>query len=812
MRIFPLVLFGCCLSVPAIAQDGTADPVNSPDSRNSEILVVAERIRGAVDAAQPPLIELDEADIASYGAGSLTELLEAIAPQTGSGRGRGGGHPVILVNGQRVSNFRELRHYSPEAIRKVEILPEEVAQRYGFAPDQRVVNFILKDNYTSREIEVEYGMPGDGGYATSQLEATWLTIDGPRRFNLNLELNDTSLLTEAERGVVQADGSQPSLASDPDPARYRSLVADSASIELDGSFTTGLGDSGASLSINGNITRENSRTLSGLDRVTLEASDGTSLLRSFNADNPLERKRRTTTYALASTLNQLLGSWQFTATLDASHARSRSVTDRRADTSTVEALAAADLLALDAPLPMIASGGEDVALSRSSSLSGLTTLAGSLLHLPAGDVSATFDLGYDWDRIVSRDTRNPGINTQLTRGDVGGGVNLAIPITSRREGVLDAIGDLTLNLNGGLNHLSDFGTLSDYSAGLTWKPTGTLTLQASYIVRDAAPSLGNLGDPQVLSFNVPVYDFVNGDTVLVTTIAGGNPLLAREKQRDIKLSANWELPLFRRSSVVLEYFRNRSDDVTASFPLLTPATEAAFADRVTRDASGQLVTLDRRAVTYDQQSSSRLRYGVDLSGQIGKAPEKAERPSGAAGEKTGRNGPDMRQMFRGRGQGQGRWNASLYHTIELENKVRPGAGGPTLDLLRGDAISDNGGVSRHVLSAQAGVFQSGIGFRLFGNHNSATRVRASGIPGSSDLRFGSLTKVDLRLFMDLGSQSWLTKEPGFLENMRVMFRVENVFDGRRKVTDVNGIVPVNYQSDLIDPVGRFFEIELRKIF
>lgn len=808
-RLLPVPALLMGLGAPLLAQE---EPEGDPAATGQqEIVVVGERYRGSVDAAQPPLVELDEADIASYGAGSITELLEALAPQTGSARGRGEGRPVILVNGQRVANFRELRRYSPEAIRKVEVLPEEVAMRFGYPPDQRVVNFILKDNFVSREIEVEYGVPGEGGYSAKEAELTWLSIDGPRRYNLSLDLSDTSLLSEAERGVVQESGSIPGVATDPDPARWRSLVADSSEIELDGAFTTGLGEGGGTIGVNANLARTDSRSLSGLDRVLLTAPDGASLLRTFNPDNPLERDSRTTTFSASSTLNRPFGGWNMTATIDASHARSRTRIDQRANTAEVEELAASGDLALDAPLPAIAPGGVDVARSAASAASALATATGSLLRLPAGSLTTTLDLGFDWDRIVSRDTRIAGVRTRLTRGDVGGGVNLAIPITSRREGVWDAIGDLTLNLNGGVNHLSDFGTLTDYSTGLTWKPTEKLTLQASYIARDAAPSLGNLGDPQVTNLNVPVYDFVTGQTVLATTIGGGNPLLDKESQRDIKLSANWDLPILRRSSLIVEYVRNRSSDVTASFPLLTPAVEAAFPGRVIRDASGQLVSVDRRPVTFARQKSSRLRYGFDLSGNLGRAQVPGEAGARGGGGR-GSGAPSPMAMMGGRGAGQGRWSASVYHTIALTNKVQLATGGPVLDLLDGDAISDSGGAPRHKVTAEGGVFHKGLGFRLNASYESATRAEASGLPGSSDLRFGSLATINLRLFMDLGEQRWLSAEPGFLKDMRVMLRVDNLFDERRRVTDGNGEVPLRYQPDLIDPIGQFLEIELRKVF
>ena len=43
-------------------------------------------------------------------------------------------------------------------------------------------------------------------------------------------------------------------------------------------------------------------------------------------------------------------------------------------------------------------------------------------------------------------------------------------------------------------------------------------------------------------------------------------------------------------------------------------------------------------------------------------------------------------------------------------------------------------------------------------------------------------------------------------------RVDNLFDARQRVLDSTDIVPLRYQPFLVDPVGRFIEIEARKIF
>ncbi|RJX68532.1 hypothetical protein D6858_05800 [Tsuneonella suprasediminis] len=994
-----LIALAVC-GAPAVAaaadaapvSQGTPTPTTAPEEDDAddfanEIIVTATRLPGQVDTDVPPVLELAEADIAAYGASSIDDLISQLSPQTGSGRGRGG-RPVFLVNGQRIANFREFRRYPPEAIRKVEVLPEEVALKFGYPADARVVNFILKSDFANREIEAEYGMPTQGGTSTGEVELSMLRIAGPNRFNASAEYTTTTPLTEGERGVVQADGSEPTVATDPNPADYRTLVAKNQEMEGNLTWTRGLGKDGlgGQFTINGQVTRNVKRSLSGLDTVLLTDGVGNTALRTLDAD-PITRRTTTDAYSVGSSLALPLGAWQFQTTLDATRTDTDSQIDRRRDTTALVDAAAAGTLAIDGDLPSVAYAGQDRALSKVYSVSNKTTLIGNPITLPAGDVSMTLTAGYDWTRIDSTDTRTTTGATQLTRGDLSGGINIGVPISSTRNDVLAGLGDISLNLSGGIDHLSDFGTLTNWTTGINWRPTERLGLQASYIVREAAPGLSQLGNPTVIDYNVPVYDFTNGTTVLATVTSGGNPNLTAETQRDWKLSANYDIDLFDRTSFRVEYFSNHSTNTTNSFPVLTPAIEAAFPDRVTRAADGTLLAIDQRPVTFAEENSSRIRYGVNLFGRFGKAkeaepsgdsgggrgtsaPAPASPPAGEAGPPPGGQGaggprsvaafdpsrfaamraqfcgtpegqvPDISQLPErmqerlkgedgnvdpakvaqarericsadganprpqmdparfeklrialcpepgkepdltvlpervlerlkgpdgqvdparlkalqqrlcsmtppsgapagdaakqggqsgngarggsrgggvpgfGRGDdGRGRWNLSLYHTVELTNRVLIAPGGPELDMLNGDATG-SGGTPRHKLELEGGLFRGGIGGRLSANYQNATTVNGSGLPGSSDLRFGSLTTFNLRVFMDLAQQDWLTGggDPGFWKGWRMSLRADNLFDTRQKVTDSTGTVPLRYQPALIDPVGRFVEIEFRKVF
>ncbi len=624
-------LFGLA-STPALAVEDaqatasaqTPPPADDPETEfgnaASEIIVSAERRRGQLDVEQAPILSLNEEDIAAEGVTSISDLITQITNQTGSSRGRGGGgRPVILINGIRVGSFREFANYPPEALERVEVFPEEVAQRFGFPPDRRVINLILKENYSSTEVEFEFEGPARGGSYTREQEIGYLTISDGARINANLEFNDTSLLTEDERDIEQTPGSISDIASDPDQAPFRSLIADSRTIEANLSYAKAFIDSGISISANANYERNDQLSLQGLNTVLLTDDPDdpdAAVLRTFGEETPLTFVTASDTISTSGSLTTPINAFRLTSTFDASLSERTQISAREFDTSGLEEAALNGTLALDGPLPSFADAGTDTSRNRTISASTLTTLRGPLAYLPGGELTATFDVGYNWVNLESSDTRT-ALPVDLTRGDLSTGMNIVVPITSRREGFADALGSFTLTGQIGLDYLSDFGTLGDYTLSLNWSPFDNLDLTGSYIVREVAPGLGALGNPIVVNVNRPVFDFATGQTVLADVTTGGNPNLLAETQRDWKFAANWEVPFIDNLRLTAEYIRNRSDDVTASFPQITPEIEAAFPNRITRDDEGRLVALDRRSITYAETRNDRLTFGLQLRGSIG---------------------------------------------------------------------------------------------------------------------------------------------------------------------------------------------------
>ena len=173
--------------------------------------------------------------------------------------------------------------------------------------------------------------------------------------------------------------------------------------------------------------------------------------------------------------------------------------------------------------------------------------------------------------------------------------------------------------------------------------------------------------------------------------------------------------------------------------------------------------------------------------------------------------------FRGRGfggggspDGRGRWFFNLNYSHQFENEVLIAPGGPLLDLLDGGATS--GTQPRHTVQFNGGLFYAGFGTNVNARYTGSSRIDGSGLPGSTDLFFSDLLTVNVRVFADLNQRTKLIEQVPLLKDTRVTFAMNNVFDARQRVTDDSGAVPLRYQPFLIDPTGRFFEIELRKLF
>ena len=752
------------------------------DEEDEGIVITGQRARGSVVGDIPPERTFDSRDVRATGATNINELLEALAPEIGSARGRSGGRPVTLLNGQRISSFRELRDIPTEAISRVEILPEEVALKYGYRADQKVVNIVLRQRFRSTVADVRGNAATEGGYAGGAADVTRLMIQRNGRTTLNVHAEGNGMLTEAERDIVR-DG-------EADDRQFRSLIG--SRTDLRGSATINRRVLGtASGTLNAEVEHVSGRSLIGLDDTLTR---------------PLDRDTRTDSAHLGGTVNGDKAGWHWNLTGNADLSRGVIGTD------------------IDDPaLP------RDRARTTTASGDLTATANGSLFKLPAGDASATVTAGASTVHLDSKDRRD-GVESadSLGRSIGNAALNLDLPV-SRRNRDFSALGNLTLNANAEIEQLSDFGTLTTLGAGANWSPLDRLNLIGSWTREEGAPSLGQLGDSILATPDARIFDFTTGETALVTAITGGNPDLLADRRSVFKIGGNWQ-PLKETELRLRADYVHATTDRPISNITASPAIEAAFPERFVRDSEGRLTGVDLRPVNFDRARRDTLALGLSFS-----KPLKSRRPSQAVmdqlraqfgfgrraqGDASAPPRPredgatERREGFRGGGRGfgggnRGRLQFSLTDTITFVDKVTIGPGVPELDYLHGDAIGQAGGRPRHEVEARAGWSNNGLGARLGANWRSGTTVDSL---SGDDLRFSSYGTFDLRLFANLGEQPQLALKHPWLRGSSVRLELDNLFDAKPKVRDAAGNVPLNYQPGLLDPLGRTVMISFRKSF
>ena len=840
-KIALLYLLASAIPAPAMAQQGPADVATQPEGAapsapNEElaeedegevIVVTGAKPRGSVVGDIPPENTLDSRDIRATGATSISELLDSVASQTGSARGRSRGRPIVLLNGQRISGFREIRDLPPEAIQRMEILPEEVALKYGYAADQRVVNIVLRRRFNSSSLELRGRGATDGDSYDGHGEATRLILRDGQRTSLNVRVEGNTPLYENERDIIlQPVPSQPAPV---DPRPFRTLTGARQLVRVSGTANrTVLGD--LSATINGEIERETSKSRFGVPTATL-VDDGAEILRAFSGD-PLTRDGTAEAIRLGAVLNGQRGAWRLSSTANGEISRTTSRSDRGFDLSDAQARLDAgdptfDPLGDLGPLDEL-DRDRSRSLRHSFILDGTAT--GPIFELPAGDTNATFKLGVGRVALDSEaSVEGIASNSDLGRTSAEASANLDLPITRRSA----SIGRLTANANAGVTQLSDFGTLTSFGAGLNWSPANRLNLLTSWTQEGGAPSVQQLGDPLVETPGVRFYDFTRGETVSVTTLTGGNPDLDADRRNVSKLGANWqpkeELDLRLRA----EYVRETIDRPQGGFPAASEALEAAFPDHFERDAEGNLLRVDLTPVNFEKSRRDTFRWGFDftkplkssspspaaiaalrqrLAGQQGQAGqatppvEGAAPPSGESRGFSGRGGFGGGRF--GGGRNGGRLTFSLTHQLNLVDEVTIAEGLPKLDYLDGEALSSTGGRSRHEVQFEAGYYNNGLGARLQGDWRSGTTVNSS----DGDLRFSPYADVDLRLFANLGERFDLVAKHPLLRGSTVRLDIDNIFNARPKVRDAAGRTPLSYQPALLEPIGRTIGITFRKLF
>lgn len=777
-----------CLLAPSLLALATEAAVaQSEDERLEEIVVTGRRELGAVIGDITPEVQLSAEEIRALGVSSVAELLTALGPQLGSNRGRGSGRPIVLINGVRTSGFGEVRDLPTEAILRTDILPEEVALKYGYRADQRVVNIVLRPRF--RAYTGEFGARGstDGGREGADLNGGWLRIQRDDRLQVDLKARRDEGLLESERNVVGASGVPNADAS------FRSLSPTSEQLTANFVLAKPLGE-GFAMTVNASLDDGQRDSLLGLRSLPTGLS---TLRRTVDTEDA----------RLGAILQGTLPGWRWSATASLERGNSRTST----------------------------SGEGLTGRSRSDAADLDLVVNGSLFDLPAGAASLTAKLGLGTRGIDSASRRGAqDVRSELSRDQREAQLNLDLPLLRSEPGP-GSFGNLSLNLNAAIEDVSDVGSLDTTGYGLIWSRGRQFRVIATVTDEQGAPSMQQLGGAVITTPFVRTFDLLRGETVDITRIDGGNAALSPDRRKVFKLglgSRPFEEVDF---DINADWTRSETRDLLSSLPIASPELEAVFRDRFQRDQSGRLLAIDARPVNLAGRERDDLRVSFNLSRPWGPQPEapmprqrgagggEARVPGGGTGVVAPSGGAPLDDAARRARMAQmserflafarrGSVQFSLAYTQRLNDELTIAPGLPALDLLAGDTLFDTAGVSRHELELAFGANRQGYGARMTTQWRAGSRVaRVAAGNTRNDLEFSDLTTVNLRLFADLGLVEWAQPYP-VLRGARVSLVVGNLFNERQDVRALDGSTPVNYQADLLDPLGRNVRLTFRKLF
>ena len=289
---------------------------------------------------------------------------------------------------------------------------------------------MLRERFRSTAVRVQAGTATAGGEVSGLGDVTRIMIGTAGRTTVNLHAEGNGALKESERDILlQPIAGRPDL----DPRTARTLVG--AQRDLRGSVNhnhTVLGN--VSATINGELEHSEGRSLLGFP-LPIDGSPPVGLV------DPRVRNTSADSAHAGLAPNWDKGKWRWSATGNGDLARNVTVSD-----------------------PNEPSPSHD--RSRSNRASGAldATANGPLFKLPAGDASATFRVAASTLHLDSS-RRRADVTTPSSLGRTKGNasVNLDLPI-SRRNRDFSALGNLTLNANGEIDQLSDFGTLTTFGA------------------------------------------------------------------------------------------------------------------------------------------------------------------------------------------------------------------------------------------------------------------------------------------------------------------------------------------------------------
>ena len=759
------------------------------DAAEDEIVVTGQPMRGAAITKVPPVVTINATTIRALGAFDLREVFQAIAPEIGNGRDEPGRNdaarneptrndaarsdsgqqtstPVVLVNGQRIADFASIREFPPETVSRIEVFPEKVALEYGYGPDRRVVNVVLRSDYRALTLLGRFTAAPGNGRSIYRGKVNLVRIHANSYWALGADL-----VHQSPAYAATTLGTPGSTASVPD----HTLLAQDDHLTLNAASTSEIGKTSAQFTARLDLDSLQSRPGLSVEDGALLAGQGAANLIA----GPLYRRDQMVEAQTNATLNGKVGDWRwsFVGNLD----------EMTHVIHTTPAEGGDGFASFLLPSPGLL--GSRCGMNDASCVSTTTRVAsadtffnGNLFVLPAGPVTSALRAGVSLTDLDSASLIDADRN-RLQRGQESASVNLNAPLTSRGS----ALGAISLGLNGGVDGLSDFGALPTIGSTLEWSPVRPIDFLATFNHSRQAPTLLQLGEATLDTPDLRQFDFVTDTTTIVRQSTGGNGGL-RAQTSDIA-SARLQVTPFRARDLTFsgEYSRERIHDPFAIVSAATAATLAALPQNFTRSATGYLAAVNLNPINFDHRDRQQLRFGLTFSTAFGATPP-----------------PGSRRPQRNQFQ------IALYDTWRLQDAIVLRSGQARLNLLDHDIIGNTGGTPDHEIELQTSLATRYWSLNLNADWQTPTSAYA-GATRQDKLTFTQGILLAARLQINLTEQHWLVRRLPFLRG-NLNLSAENLLGAHLRVRDANGTVPLAYSDDYLRPAGQTFRITLRKRF
>lgn len=542
-----LVLASC----PAAVWAQDADPFDDGDP----IVVAAALGGGSVQTDVAPEIRVERVAIRALGANSLAEVVETFAAQSRSPRGDDD-DPILLLNGRRIGDRREIEQLPPEAILRIEIFPEEVALQFGYPPGRRVVNVILRPRYNAALLHATFALPLKDGRAIYNGKAGIVRQSDTGRLNLDLSYRRQDPVADPAAG-------------EGDDIRWRLPRTQRGS--LNGVWSRELGT--LTLTASANARRETE------DRKLGRAAGAT-----------LRRRDIEEQAGIGLTLAGKDQHWNWTAIGAIDWRRDRTAT--RDPMGGLRPVAGYSMRGARGEAKLDFSAG------------------GPLLAIPAGELRATFAGGAALRRGETGDRWATAPDTEIRQASAYLSGAFDVPLAASGGAVL--FGDVRLDVY-------DEGTLVGHGLGLRGSPLAGLSFSLTWRDDRALPEFSDLADLPLLTPNWLTYDWAVGIAAYADRREGGNPALTPSSTRTLALRVRFEPVQTRDLALSLDLSDQAIRDGVGGPLGPTPQVEAAFPERFARDGAGLLAGFDARAANIAHEDRSVLRWGLNWNAPIGRA-------------------------------------------------------------------------------------------------------------------------------------------------------------------------------------------------